>query len=92
MLSIASYWEVVIKTRKGLLGIADPVSWWTRAAELMGNRILSIRADHITALAGLPDLHHDPFDRILVAQAIAEGGPLVTGDRQTAEYPVKISW
>jgi PIN domain nuclease of toxin-antitoxin system len=69
VLSIASYWEVVIKARKGLLGIADPVSWWTRATELMVNRILSIRASHLTALASLPDVHRDPFDRILVAQA-----------------------
>ena len=69
VLSIASYWEVVIKARKGLLGIADAVSWWTRATELMVNRILSIRASHLTALASLPDVHRDPFDRILVAQA-----------------------
>jgi len=92
VLSIASYWEVVIKARKGLLGISDPVSWWSRAVEMMGSRILSIRASHITALAGLPDLHRDPFDRILIAQAIAEGMPLVTSDRQIAEYPVRTIW
>lgn len=60
VLSVASYWEVVIKTRKGLLPIPDPVSWWTRAAGLLGGRVLPIRASHITALAALPDLHRDP--------------------------------
>jgi PIN domain nuclease of toxin-antitoxin system len=68
VLSIASYWEVVIKTRKGLLPISDPVSWWTRALQLLGAQVLPIWATHITALAALPDLHRDPFDRILIAQ------------------------
>jgi PIN domain nuclease of toxin-antitoxin system len=92
VLSVASYWEVVIKTRKGLLPIADPVSWWTRATQLLGGRLLPIRASHITALAGLPELHRDPFDRILIAQAVAEGMPLITSDRQMAAYPVRIVW
>ena len=92
VLSVASYWEVVIKARKGLLPIPDPVSWWTRAVELLGGRVLPIRASHITALAALPDLHRDPFDRILIAQAVAEGWPFVSSDRQIAAYPVRIVW
>ena len=92
VLSVASYWEVVIKTRKGLLPIADPVSWWARATQLLGERVLPIRASHITALAALPDLHRDPFDRILIAQAVAEGVPLVTSDRQISAYPIRVIW
>lgn len=92
VLSVASYWEVVIKARKGLLPIPDPVSWWTRATQLFGGRVLPIRASHITALAALPDLHRDPFDRILIAQAVAEGFPLVTSDRQITAYRVQIVW
>ena len=91
-LSVASYWEVAIKTRKGLLPIPDPVSWWTRAAALLGGWELPIRASHITALSALPDLHRDPFDRVLIAQAVAEGLPLVTSDRQIAAYPVRVVW
>ena len=59
VLSVVSYWEIVIKARKGLLTVADPVNWWTRATSLLGGEILSIRAAHISALAGLPDLHID---------------------------------
>jgi PIN domain nuclease of toxin-antitoxin system len=61
LLSVASYWEVVIKTRKGLLPIPDPVGWWARAAELLGGRVLPLRPSHITSLAALPDLHRDPL-------------------------------
>jgi len=59
-----------------------------RAAKLLGGRVLPIRASHITALSVLPDLHRDPFDRILIAQAVAEGLPLVTSDRQIRAYLV----
>jgi PIN domain nuclease of toxin-antitoxin system len=68
------------------------VSWWTRTTELFGRRILPIRASHVTALAALPDLHRDPFDRILIAQAVAEGLPLVSSDGQNAAYPVRVIW
>ena len=86
-LSVSSYWKVVINTRKGLLPIPDPVSWWTLLAELPVGRVLPIWARHITTLAALPDLHRDPFDWI--AKAIAEGWPLITRDRQLA-YPVRV--
>jgi PIN domain nuclease of toxin-antitoxin system len=91
-LSVASYWEIVIKARKGLLDIPDPVSWWNRAAQLLGAEVLPIRASHVGAVARLPEIHRDPFDRILVAQAIAEGLPLVTCDGQIAAYPVRVIW
>ena len=43
-------------------------------------------------VAALPDLHRDPFDRMLIAQAIAEGRPLVTRDEQIRAYPVRTIW
>lgn len=92
VLSVVSYWEVVIKARKGLLQLADPVNWWTRLTALLGGEILSIRAAHISALAGLPEIHRDPFDRMLIAQAAAEGLALITNDEQIGRYPVKIVW
>src|SRR5436190_488823 len=80
VVSVASYWEVVIKTQKGLLTISDLPTWWRRATELTTARVLNVRSSPITALAALPILHRDPFDRILIAQANAEGLALVTND------------
>ena len=51
-----------------------------------------IRASHMTALAALPVLHKDPFDRILIAQAVAEGLDFVTDDEPISEYPVRTIW
>jgi PIN domain nuclease of toxin-antitoxin system len=88
-LSVASYWEVVIKSQKGLLRVSDPAQWWSRALDLIGASVLSIRPGHITALAGLPLIHKDPFDRILIAQAAAEGFAVVTDDETLRRYPVR---
>ena len=92
VVSVASYWEVVVKTRKGLLTIADLPTWWRRATELVSARTLPIRATHVSALAALPMVHKDPFDRILIAQAVAEGLGLVTNDEQISAYPVRTIW
>ena len=92
VVSVASYWEVVIKTQKGLLSISDLATWWRRATELTAARVLHIRPTHITALAALPALHKDPFDRILIAQAKAEGLGLVTNDTPIGEYPIQTMW
>ena len=92
VVSVASYWEVVIKTQKGLLSISDLATWWSRATEFTAARVLPIRPSHITALAALPILHKDPFDRILIAQARAEGLALVTSDTSIAAYPVQTHW
>ncbi len=92
VVSVASYWEVVIKTQKGLLSIADLPTWWRRATDLTAARVLQIRGSHVTALAALPMLHKDPFDRILIAQAVAEGLGVVTNDGLMSDYPVQTLW
>jgi PIN domain nuclease of toxin-antitoxin system len=92
VVSVAYYWEVVIKTQKGLLSISDLATWWRQATELTAARILQIRATHVTALAALPLLHKDPFDRILVALAKAERLGLVTNVGPIGEYPVQTIW
>ena len=92
VLSVASYWEIVIKTDKGLLTITDPGTWWRRAVELLAGRVLPIRASHVAALSRLPGLHKDPFDRILIAQAIADGLDFVTNDAPIRAYPVRTIW
>ena len=92
VVSVASYWEVVIKAQKGLLSISDLATWWRQATELTAARVLQIRASHITALAALPMLHKDPFDRILIAQAKAERLGLVTNDAPIDTYPIQTIW
>jgi len=92
IVSVASYWEVVIKTQKGLLTVVDLPTWWRRATELMAARVLPIRPSHVSVLAALPMLHKDPFDRILIAQAVAEGLDFVTNDEPIGEYPVRTIW
>ena len=92
VVSVASYWEVVVKTQKGLLSISDLPTWWRQATELVAARVLPIRASHVTALAALPMLHKDPFDRILIAQAVAEGLEFVTNDEPISAYPVRTIW
>lgn len=92
VVSVGSYWEVVIKTQKRLLTIPDLATWWRRATDLMAARVLQVRASHITVLAALPPLHKDPFDRILIAQAVAEGLGLVTNDGPISDYPVQTIW
>jgi PIN domain nuclease of toxin-antitoxin system len=92
VLSVVSYWEVVIKVRKGLLTVGNPVEWWSRAVELLGGTILAVQVAHISALSGLPDIHKDPFDRLLIAQASKEGLILLTSDEIVGRYPVKTLW
>jgi PIN domain nuclease of toxin-antitoxin system len=90
--SVASYWEVTIKSAKGTLPVKNPVEWWERAMELTGAEVLPIRVNHVSTLHGLPDHHRDPFDRIIAAQAIADGLSLVASDPILQKYPVRFIW
>jgi len=92
VLSVVSYWEIVIKVRKGLLHMADPVNWWSRAIAQIGGDILSVRTEHISTLAGLPEVHKDPFDLMLIAQAAAEGLAVISSDRVFQRYAVRTVW
>lgn len=88
--SVASLWEIVIKSS---LGRQDfEVSPHILRARLLENGYteLPISGEHALAVAGLPDLHRDPFDRILVAQATAERWVLLTSDSVLASYPGPI--
>lgn len=85
-ISVASLWEIGIKFQ---LARGDmPVSG-SRAYELFlvaGYQILAIQAAHTIAVESLPAIHNDPFDRILIAQALSEPMRLVTHDRTVAGY------
>ena len=79
-LSVVSYWEVMIKSMKGLLDVGDPRLWFDETIETLSLRPLLHRPEHIAAMFPPPPLHFDPFDRALIAQAIAEDLTLVTTD------------
>jgi PIN domain nuclease of toxin-antitoxin system len=91
--SSASLWELVVKTAAGRLRLDDdPAVLFTEPLDAAGFRVLPVDRRHVLALPELPDLHRDPFDRMLVAQALVEDLDVVTGDRQVRRYPVRVVW
>jgi PIN domain nuclease of toxin-antitoxin system len=85
-LSVASYWEVMLKSMKGSLDVGDPRAWWKDALAELAGQSLSVQSDHVSAVYSLPPIHKDPFDRILIAQAISENLTLVTCDAKIGDY------
>lgn len=90
--SVANLWELVFKSRKPGALVADPLPWWEKYVARSRIPTLAIRTAHIRKLASLPELHRDPFDRILVAQALAEGLALATKDAMLARYGAPVVW
>ena len=91
-LSAASIWEMQIKTQLGKLQLRMPLPEIIREQQENGVEILDIEADHIYALESLPAHHKDPFDRLLIAQAIVEEAILLTADPLIQQYPIKTEW
>lgn len=85
--SPASVWEVVIKRALGRPDFRIDPRRLRRGLMENGYTELPITSDHALALDVLPPHHKDPFDRILVAQALAEGLPFVTADGRLTTYP-----
>jgi PIN domain nuclease of toxin-antitoxin system len=89
VISIGSLWEIAIK--RGLGKLRFPGNFGEMMAEERFD-LLGITYDHLHALDDLPHHHHDPFDRLLIAQALADGIPIATSDRRFAAYGVQIVW
>lgn len=85
-LSVLSYWEVLIKSMNGKLDVGDPRVWWSDALDQLGARPLPLRPEHAAGLYALPPIHKNPFDRMLIAQAMVEDFELVTTDRDIPKY------
>ncbi len=91
--SVASVWEIILKHQAGKLQLGAPLaqildqvlyhSPWT---------MLPLASEHLPVLDGLPMLHKDPFDRLLIAQAQYEGLTVVTADQQIPRYAVETLW
>jgi PIN domain nuclease of toxin-antitoxin system len=93
LLSPASYWEMAIKVSLGKYAV--PQDFETFMEEQIADNdltVLPISVKHAAIVAGLPFHHRDPFDRLLVAQAIAEQVPIISNDPALDAYPVTRLW
>lgn len=88
--SVASLWEIAIKRALNRPDFRTDAGTMRSGLLANGYRELPIDGRHVLALATLPPLHGDPFDRMLIAQAGAEGMVLLTADRRVADYPGPI--
>jgi len=92
-LSAASAWEIVIKVRLGKLDLPEPPETYI-PSRLAVNRFesLPIKMVHALQVINLPDLHRDPFDRIIIAQSQFEKLPIITVDSLITRYPIDVIW
>ena len=92
-ISVVNVWEIVLKCEIRKMTLLDPIELLvSRQCATNGFGLLPIEYRHTLALRGLPYHHKDPFDRILMAQAIADDLTLVTTDPLFANYPVATVW
>lgn len=91
-ISIALYWELAIKNSLGRLDLGRPLSDIFAIIDETGFELLPIDLNHILANAQLAFHHYDPFDRIIIAQAITENLQIITKDDKIDLYPVGLIW
>lgn len=93
LLSAASAWEIAIKYAKGRLTLPEsPERYVANRIAHYGFQALPIQVSHALRVAKLPLIHHDPFDRLLIAQSQMENLPILTSDPEIAKYNVSIIW
>jgi PIN domain nuclease of toxin-antitoxin system len=92
-LSDASIWEVCLKWQAGKIVLPDPPRrWFMEQTQRWYVAPLPLEREHYFRTTELPSHHKDPFDRLLVAQAIERGMAIVTPDAAIAAYPVRVIW
>jgi PIN domain nuclease of toxin-antitoxin system len=90
--SSASAWEIIIKSTIGKLSLPEnPTGWIRKHLDLNRINALPITLEHALMLHELPNLHKDPFDRIMVAQARCEDLTILTDDEWIPKYAVKTA-
>jgi PIN domain nuclease of toxin-antitoxin system len=90
--SVVSYWELVLKKGRKTALVLEPKAWWERYITRHSVKVLPVRVAHIDKLDGLAEWHRDPFDRILVAQALTENCTLVSRDGVLGQYGAAVVW
>lgn len=91
-ISTVSVWEMAIKSSLGRLRLAQTVDRYVAEKITEGFRLTSVTWAQAAAVEQLPFHHRDPFDRLLVAQALAERCPLVSRDKVFGKYGVDVIW
>jgi PIN domain nuclease of toxin-antitoxin system len=93
VLSVVSIWEILVKHGIGKLALpAQPEAFIAQQCEQHFIDILSLNYRAVLQLESIPSLHRDPFDRMLVCQAIEHGLTILTPDHYIAQYPVATLW
>ena len=90
--SIASLWEMAIKNSIGKLELKQSIIDIANVCNKNGIEVLDISPSHCDIIRGLPDIHHDPFDRIIIAQAMSNECTIITKDVMIPKYDVKTMW
>lgn len=92
-LSVVSVWEITVKYQLGKLPLPQhPRHYIPQQRTRHYIESLSLHEEAIQHLANLPEIHRDPFDRMLICQAVEEGLVLLTPDPLIQQYPVKVIW
>ncbi|HTX53745.1 MAG TPA: type II toxin-antitoxin system VapC family toxin [Candidatus Baltobacteraceae bacterium] len=92
-LSVVSAWEIQIKRQLGKLQLRLPLATVIESQQRQNSiEVLPVMLPHVLALDALPPHHKDPFDRLLIAQAIAEGAALISNDPAFSKYGIDVRW
>jgi len=92
LLSLASVWELAIKSSLDRLTLPAPLDEYLADKLATNLRLLPIERSHVVKVEHLPFHHQDPFDRVLIAQALTERIPIATRDRAFKKYGVDVVW
>ena len=93
LVSAVTYWEIAIKVSIGKLDLGEPYrAFMPREINRNNFDTLPVSIDHAAVVSSLPFLHRDPFDRLLIAQAIVEQMPIVSRDTAFEAYPITRLW
>ena len=90
--STASLWEIAIKSSLGKLQLNQPLNEIIATLQPNGFELLGIDAAHVLQIENLPFLHRDPFDRMLISQALSESFVIVSKEDLFGQYGVKRLW